>query len=70
MLTQTQWDPDNPADKTRWEAQHTPLMHLDPPYVYNVFRDDKEGFVKAVVEASSHPIERRVSILTRTVVFG
>ncbi|KAJ7870430.1 hypothetical protein B0H13DRAFT_2350389 [Mycena leptocephala] len=32
------WDPDNPADKTRWEAQHTPLMHLDPPFVLEDMR--------------------------------
>ncbi|KAF7367005.1 hypothetical protein MSAN_00959400 [Mycena sanguinolenta] len=51
------WDKNRPSDKTRWNSQHNTLKHLDPPYVYNVFRDDKEGFVNAVVQATSTPIE-------------
>ncbi|KAJ7267981.1 hypothetical protein C8J57DRAFT_1717458 [Mycena rebaudengoi] len=51
------WDANNPNNRTRWSSQHDTLKELDPPYVYNVFRDDKDGFVNAVVEATSHPIE-------------
>ncbi|KAJ7714165.1 hypothetical protein B0H14DRAFT_3523082 [Mycena olivaceomarginata] len=51
------WDKNDPTNKTRWNSQHDTLKHLDPPYVYNVFKGDKEGFVNAVVDASSHPIE-------------
>ncbi|KAJ7653911.1 hypothetical protein DFH06DRAFT_1330007 [Mycena polygramma] len=51
------WDANNPTDKTRWMAQHPTIQHLDPPYVYNIFQGDKAGFVKAVVEATSTPIE-------------
>ncbi|KAJ7837972.1 hypothetical protein B0H14DRAFT_2362018, partial [Mycena olivaceomarginata] len=54
------WDKNDPTNKTRWNSQHDTLKHLDPPYVYNVFKGDKEGFVNAVVEASSHPIESLV----------
>jgi hypothetical protein len=31
---------------------------LEPPYNYNVFRGDVEGFVRAVTDAISHPIQR------------
>ncbi|KAF7367004.1 hypothetical protein MSAN_00959300 [Mycena sanguinolenta] len=51
-----QWDKNHPTDRTRWNSQHNTLKHLDPPYVYNVFRDDKEGFVNAVVQATKTPI--------------
>ncbi|KAJ6561709.1 hypothetical protein B0H19DRAFT_1142381 [Mycena capillaripes] len=51
------WDAKNPSNRTRWNSQHNTLKELDPPYVYNVFRNDKDGFVNAVVEAASHPIE-------------
>ncbi|KAJ6470986.1 hypothetical protein C8R45DRAFT_1218205 [Mycena sanguinolenta] len=51
------WDQNKPTDKTRWNSQHNTLKDLDPPYVYNVFKDDKEGFVDAVVRATSTPIE-------------
>ncbi|KAF7343154.1 hypothetical protein MVEN_01746100 [Mycena venus] len=54
------WDTSNPSNRTRWNSQHNTLKELDPPYVYNVFRNDKDGFVKAVVEATSHPIESYV----------
>ncbi|KAJ6575595.1 hypothetical protein DFH09DRAFT_1311661 [Mycena vulgaris] len=52
-----QWNADDPTDKKQWLAQHTTLKYLDPPYVYNVFKGDKAGFVKAVVDATSHPID-------------
>ncbi|KAJ6470920.1 hypothetical protein C8R45DRAFT_1014892 [Mycena sanguinolenta] len=51
------WDKNKPTDKTRWNSQHNTLKHLDPPYVYNVFKGDKDGFVDAVVQATSTPIE-------------
>ncbi|KAJ6470927.1 hypothetical protein C8R45DRAFT_836608 [Mycena sanguinolenta] len=51
------WDKNRPADKTRWNSQHNTLKDLDPPYVYNVFKGDKEGFVDAVVQATSTSIE-------------
>jgi len=51
------WDKNKPTDKTRWNSQHNTLKALDPPYVYNVFKNDKEGFVNAVVQATSTPIE-------------
>jgi hypothetical protein len=33
------------------------LKFMDPPYVYNVFASDKEGFVKAVKAALDTPID-------------
>ncbi|KAJ6453778.1 hypothetical protein C8R45DRAFT_1112330 [Mycena sanguinolenta] len=51
------WDDNDPTNKTRWYAQHNTLKHLEPPFVYNVYRGDKEGFVNAVVKAASTPIE-------------
>jgi hypothetical protein len=34
------------------------LKFLDPPYVYNVFKDDLDGFVEAIDIAILNPIER------------
>jgi hypothetical protein len=34
------------------------LKLLDPPFVYNVFKDDFDGFVAAINNATSHPIDR------------
>ncbi|KAF7306540.1 hypothetical protein MIND_00445300 [Mycena indigotica] len=51
------WDRTNPADKSRWAAQHGFLKRLDPPYVYNVFAGDRKGFVDAVKSAVANPIE-------------
>ncbi|KAJ7120180.1 hypothetical protein C8R44DRAFT_623732, partial [Mycena epipterygia] len=51
------WAADNPSDRTQWQSQHATLKYLDAPYVYNVFKGDKAGFVKAVVDAVSTPIE-------------
>jgi hypothetical protein len=39
-------------------VQHGMIKHLDPPYVYHVFKGDRDGFVKAIKDAVSHPIER------------
>ncbi|KIM79534.1 hypothetical protein PILCRDRAFT_823456 [Piloderma croceum F 1598] len=52
-----QWDKENPSDKSQWVSQHSLLELLEPPYVYNVFKDDLEGFVKAIQDAISHPIQ-------------
>jgi len=51
------WDRQNPSDRSQWTTQHDVLEQLDPPYVYNVFRDDVDGFVRAIKNAISHPIE-------------
>ncbi|KAJ7754375.1 hypothetical protein DFH07DRAFT_502101 [Mycena maculata] len=55
------WSADAPLDKTHWVSQHAALKHLDPPYVYNVFKGDKAGFVRAVVDAIAHPIQSFVA---------
>jgi hypothetical protein len=34
------------------------LKLLDPPFVYNVFKDDLDGFVDAISDAMLNPIER------------
>ncbi|KAF7321218.1 hypothetical protein HMN09_00210800 [Mycena chlorophos] len=51
------WDRSNPDDRSRWSSQHNTLKHLDPPYVYNVFKGDEGGFVDAVRDAVRTPIE-------------
>ena len=33
---------------------------MEPPYVYNVFKDDKEGFIDAVKQALANPIHRHI----------
>lgn len=38
------------------------LKLLDPPYVYNVFKDDLVGFVEAIEDAIANPIERSVAM--------
>jgi len=53
-----QWDRDNPANMSRWQTQHSSLRDLGPPYVYNVFNHDTQGFVKAVKDALANPIDR------------
>ena len=52
-----QWDRTNPDDRYSWDAQHELLKFMDPPYVYNVFRDDKAGFIEAIRSAMKTPIE-------------
>jgi hypothetical protein len=44
-----------------WLTQHPVLERLDPPYNYNVFQGDVDGFVRAIKDALSHPIERYVN---------
>ncbi|KAF8311214.1 hypothetical protein DL93DRAFT_2061318 [Clavulina sp. PMI_390] len=51
------WDTKNPMNRREWDSQHAGLKWLDPPYVYNVFKDDEEGFLKAIEAALSTPIE-------------
>ncbi|KAJ7129176.1 hypothetical protein C8R44DRAFT_907351 [Mycena epipterygia] len=60
-----QWDRTNPSDRTRWRTQHDMLRHLSPPYVYHVFKGDREGFVQAIKDAIDHPIQRSVYVLER-----
>jgi hypothetical protein len=50
------WDHENPSDMSRWQTQHYLLQSLGPPYVYNVFKGDTDGFVQAIKDAISHPI--------------
>ncbi|KAF7298570.1 hypothetical protein MIND_00803700 [Mycena indigotica] len=50
------WDTVNPGDKARWNSQHNTLKHFEAPYVYNIFKGDTEGFVRAVDEAVRNPI--------------
>jgi len=54
------WNLDHPEDRLQWGVQHGLLKFLDPPYVYNVFKDDIDGFVKAIQASISHPIDRHV----------
>jgi hypothetical protein len=42
------------------------LRFLDPPYIYNVFREDLDGFVRAIKDAISHPIQRYVNATLRS----
>ncbi|KAI0317949.1 hypothetical protein OF83DRAFT_84019 [Amylostereum chailletii] len=51
------WDPKRPTDRSLWRSQHSTLKSLDPPYVYNVFINDKQGFVKAIKSALNNPID-------------
>ncbi|KAJ7771080.1 hypothetical protein DFH07DRAFT_241000 [Mycena maculata] len=52
-----EWDRQNPSDRNNWDTQHDMLKHLSPPYVYHVFKDDRDGFVQAIRDAQAHPIE-------------
>lgn len=57
LTVSAQWDRTNPDDRYSWGAQHEVLKFMDPPYVYNVFRDDKTGFVDAIRSALRTPIQ-------------
>ncbi len=52
------WDENHPEDREGWDSMHGLLKLLDPPYVYNVKRGDREGFAKAIKSAIEHPIDR------------
>ncbi|KAJ6534589.1 hypothetical protein DFH09DRAFT_1091919 [Mycena vulgaris] len=67
-----QWDETHPDDTTKWHGQHAMMAFMKPPYVYNSFstfhrcaeikvrKGDREGFVKAVVDALANPIDSYV----------
>jgi hypothetical protein len=57
-----QWDEENPSDRSQWLTQHPVMERLDPPYNYNVFRGDVDGFVQAIKDAIAHPIERYANL--------
>ncbi|KAF7360324.1 hypothetical protein MVEN_00761900 [Mycena venus] len=54
------WDAADPLNRNKWTVQHDMIKHLDPPYVYHVYKGDRDGFVKAIEDAVAHPIERFV----------
>ncbi|KAJ6615641.1 hypothetical protein B0H10DRAFT_1915806 [Mycena sp. CBHHK59/15] len=58
-----QWDPKNPTDRSKWITQHGGLKDLSAPYVYNVFKGDREGFVQAIKDAIANPIQRHAAVL-------
>ncbi|KAJ7235499.1 hypothetical protein C8J57DRAFT_1248342 [Mycena rebaudengoi] len=51
------WDVNNPSNRSEWQAGSFGVKHLDPPYVYNVFKDDYAGFKAAIEAAIKHPIK-------------
>lgn len=53
-----QWDAEDPSNRDKWSVQHGMIKHLQPPYVYHVLKGDRDGFVKALEYAASHPIAR------------
>ncbi|KAF8306955.1 hypothetical protein DL93DRAFT_2088326 [Clavulina sp. PMI_390] len=53
-----EWDTSRPHDRAYWNTQHNGLRDLDPPYVYNVHKNDEAGFVKALSQAMKQPIGR------------
>ena len=55
------WDKEDPENRTKWETQHKVLQYQGPPYVYNVKKNDKEGFWAALRSAMDTPIDRYVS---------
>jgi len=54
------WDRNDPKDRTKWQTQHGMLKLLDPPYVYNIYKEDLDGFVDAIADAILTPINRYV----------
>jgi hypothetical protein len=56
----SQWDTKNPNARRRWYTQHDGLKYHDPPYVYNVHKDDQKAFIAAVRNALENPIDRYV----------
>ncbi|KAJ6560403.1 hypothetical protein B0H19DRAFT_853525, partial [Mycena capillaripes] len=55
-----QWDHEDPTNRDRWIAQQGSLKDFDPPYVYNVFAGDKEGFMRAIKDALANPIQSHI----------
>jgi len=54
------WDQKNPNARLRWHTQHDGLKFHDPPYVYNVHKDDREAFIAAIRNALENPIQRYI----------
>ncbi|KAJ6604187.1 hypothetical protein DFH09DRAFT_898771, partial [Mycena vulgaris] len=54
------WNEQDPTDRTKWRTQHDMLRHLSAPYVYHVFRGDRDGFVNAVRDVLANPIESHI----------
>ncbi|KAJ7594912.1 hypothetical protein C8J56DRAFT_927958 [Mycena floridula] len=54
------WNRDDPEDRTKWDTQHDGLKYQHPPYVYNVKREDVQGFWDAVQAALDNPIDRYI----------
>ncbi|KAJ7118542.1 hypothetical protein C8R43DRAFT_94524 [Mycena crocata] len=54
------WNRRRPSDRSAWNTQHDMLKDLSPPYVYHVFKGDRDGFVNAIRDALANPIERYV----------
>ncbi|KAG9025818.1 hypothetical protein FS837_004813 [Tulasnella sp. UAMH 9824] len=54
------WDPKDPENRDKWEAQHDGLVFtgVDEPYVYHVKIGDRDGVARAVRKAMETPIER------------
>lgn len=55
-----QWDAKDKMNRLKWGVQHGLLKFEDPPYVYNVFNDDQEGFSQAIKDAINTPIDRYI----------
>ncbi|KAJ7763603.1 hypothetical protein DFH07DRAFT_1018342 [Mycena maculata] len=54
------WEPENPTDIADDYSQHPFMGFLNPPYVYNVRRGDREGFVNAIASAIANPIDSHI----------
>ncbi|KAF8311197.1 hypothetical protein DL93DRAFT_2139922 [Clavulina sp. PMI_390] len=54
------WDIDDPEERKGWWTQHDGLKFLDPPFVYNVRKDDESGLTKAITLAMQNPIPRYI----------
>jgi len=63
-----QWDQENPNARLRWHTQHDGLKFHDPPYVYNVHKDDRGAFIAAIKNALENPIQRCVMRISPRVV--
>ncbi|KAK1922888.1 hypothetical protein DB88DRAFT_493059 [Papiliotrema laurentii] len=50
-------DAKNPDDVSKWNVQHNALKDFGPPYVYHVWKEDKEALKQAIQSAISTPFE-------------
>lgn len=55
-----EFDESNRDDRSKWLTQHDGLKDFDPPYVYNVRKNDTEGFLNAIGAALANPISSTV----------